>query len=250
MSRQNQDLLRAAQLAVFIGISIVALFAAPAVLQLFPGGHTILAQQVKSDRLKAVLSQMDAASTKFKSAEANVKKEHFEKIVSDTSGQSGTIYFQRNGNSIQVGAKFDNGQVLEYKNGTVRLYSSGTNHLDQASAGGSNQARFETFLTLGFGGSGADLAKAWNITDQGTEQLNDGAKPVQVEKLDLVSKDPSVQKTFSHITIWVDPARGVSLKQEYFAPSGDTDTATYSNIRLNQPIDVKAYAIKCKGKCS
>jgi hypothetical protein len=40
------------------------------------------------------------------------------------------------------------------------------------------------------------------------------------------------------------------LKQEFFTPSGDTQTAIYTNIRLNQPIDLKAFAIKCKGKCS
>ena len=240
MLNQNPERLRALQLAFS-----AAILAAVAGVTCHP-----LPAQAKADRLKTVLSQMDAASLKFKSAEADIKKEHFEKLVSDTSGESGTIYFLRAGNSIQVGAKFKNGQTLEYKNGTVRLYSEGTNHLDQASATGSNQARFETFLTLGFGGSGADLAKAWTITDQGTEQLTDSGKQVQVEKLDLVSKDPSVRNTFSHITIWVDPARGVSLKQEYFAPSGNTDTATYSNIRLNQNVDVKAYAIKCKGKCN
>ena len=73
---------------------------------------------------------------------------------------------------------------------------------------------------------------------------------MQTEKLDLVSKDPSVRNNYTHITIWVDPARDVSLKQEFFAPGGNTDTATYSNIHLNQPIDMKPYTITCKGKCS
>ena len=66
----------------------------------------------------------------------------------------------------------------------------GTNHVETHAASGADQARFETFLTLGFGGSGADLAKAWNITDQGTDNHRSAVK---VEKLDLVSKDPSVQ---------------------------------------------------------
>jgi outer membrane lipoprotein-sorting protein len=38
------------------------------------------------------------------------------------------------------------------------------------------------------------------------------------------------------VTIWVDPARGVSLKQIFYEPSGDNRTATYQNIRYNQPI--------------
>ena len=80
--------------------------------------------------------------------------------------------------------------------------------------------------------------------------MSDGSKLVEVEKLDLVSKEASVRSNFTHITIWVDLVRDISLKQVAFAPSGDTDTTIYTNIKLNQPIDMKAYAIKCKGKCS
>jgi outer membrane lipoprotein-sorting protein len=104
-------------------------------------------------------------------------------------------------------------------------------------------------MTLGFGGSGTDLAKAWTITDQGSEPISDGMQTVKTEKLDLVSKDPSIRGNFSHITIWVDPARDVSLKQVSYQPSGDTRTVYFTNIRLNQPVDTKPFAINCKGKC-
>jgi hypothetical protein len=206
--------------------------------------------QAKPDRLKSVLAQMDAASKTFQSAEASIQKQQYEKIVHDTTTQSGTTYVQRIGSTTQMGAKFDNGQTVEYKGGLFRLYTAGTNHLDQYSSKGANQARFETYLTLGFGGSGSDLAKAWTITDQGTEKLSDGSRAVEVEKLDLVSRDPSVRNNFTHITIWVDLARDVTLKQQFFTPSGDTQTAIYTNIHLNQPIDLKNFAIHCKGKCS
>ena len=203
-------------------------------------------------KLQQVLSQMDAASKTFKSAEADVKRVHLEKLVNDTSTESGKVYFLRNGSSTQFGGRFDQPdlKIVEYKNGSGRLYTAANNHIDPFSASGANRGRVETFLTLGFGGSGADLAKAWTITDQGSEQLSDGAKTVQVEKLDLVSKDPSVLQNYTHITIWVDPVRDISLKQEFFEPGGNTDTATYSNIRLNQPVEMKPYTINCRGKCS
>ena len=210
------------------------------------------AAQTGADRLKTVLSQMDAASARFHSAEANVQKLQFERIVNDTSTETGTIYFLRNGGSMQMGAKFDppDAQVLEYKNGVGRLYNPATNQLQQISAGGANAARSEGFLTLGFGGSGSDLAKAWTIADLGAEQMSDSSKTVPVEKLDLVSKDASVRGNFTHITVWIDPARDVSVKQVFYTPSGDTDTTIYTGIKLNQPIDLKAFEIKCKGKCS
>jgi len=53
---------------------------------------------------------------------------------------------------------------------------------------------------------------------------------------------------FTHITIWIDPARGVSLKQVFFAPNGDNRTANYSNIRLNSSINKKPYSISSKAQ--
>jgi len=206
--------------------------------------------QAKPDRLKAVLAQMDEGSKSFRSAEATIQKQQYERIVRDTTTETGTTYFLRNGSSTQMGAKFANGQTVECKGGNVRLYTAGTNHLDQYSLKGANQARFETYLTLGFGGSGSDLAKAWAITDLGTEKMSDGGKAVEVEKLDLVSRDAGVRGNFTHITIWIDAARDVTLKQEFYTPNGDTQTAIYSNIRLNQKIELNKYAIQCKGKCS
>ena len=202
--------------------------------------------------LDQVLRQMDTASAGFQSAQADLRKEVFTKVVNDTQEQKGQVYFVRKGGQTQMGMKLTTApeQVVEYKDGVVRVYNPGTNHVDTVSASGANKSRFETFLTLGFGGSGRDLEKAWTINDQGTEAVNDGQKSVSTEKLDLVSKDPEVRKNVTHVTIWVDPVRAVSLKQVLYFPNGDTQTANYGNIRLNGKIDMGQFAIKCKGSCS
>jgi hypothetical protein len=49
---------------------------------------------------------------------------------------------------------------------------------------------------------------------------------------------------FSHIVIWVDLNRAISLKQQFFTPAGDYRTATYTNIRYNQPINTAPYQYK------
>jgi outer membrane lipoprotein-sorting protein len=229
-------------------LSLLACVAAGALF--FAAGSSLANAQAAPSRLKTVLAQMDAGSEKFRSAEASIQKQQFEKVVNDTTTQSGTIYFQHIGGTILMGAKFDppNAQTIEYKNGTVSIYTLGTNQLKTYSTS-QNQALVQTFLALGAGGSGRDLAANWTITDQGTEKMSDGLQTVEVEKLDLVSKDASVRNTYTHITIWIDPLRDISLKQVAFAPSGDTDTTIYTNIKLNQPIDTKTFAINCK-KCS
>jgi outer membrane lipoprotein-sorting protein len=207
------------------------------------------AAQASPTRLETVLQQMNAASAKFQSAQADLRQELYTKVVDDNEEQKGMVYFLRKSGATQMGIKMP-AQIVEFKDGTLRVFYPGTGHIDAFSATGKNQALAETFMTLGFGGSGADLKKSWTIDDQGTEQMSDGSKTVPVEKLDLVSKDETIKKNYTHVTIWIDAARGVTLKQEFFAANGDTRTAFYTNIRLNQKVDVAPFAIKCKGSCS
>jgi len=205
--------------------------------------------QSKPGDLQTVLHQMDQASAKFKSAEADFRQDMYERVVKETTTQIGTIYFLKNGSTLQMGAKINppTAKVIEYRNGSLQLFEPGSDHLTVMSAG-NNKAQYESFLTLGFGGSGTDLAKAWDITDLGTEQVNDGSKMVTTIKLDLVSKDPNVRNMVTHITIWVDPARAISLKQQFFMPSEDQRTTYFTNIRYNQPVNTKPFAIKTDKK--
>jgi hypothetical protein len=117
-------------------------------------------------------------------------------------------------------------KIIEFRNGILRLFDPGTDHLTTIDAT-KNKAQLESFLTVGFGGSGSDLLKAWTISDLGDEMI-DG---VQTAKLDLVPKDPAVRKNCTHMTIWVDPVRGIKLKQSLYMPSEDYQTAAYTNIK-------------------
>jgi len=197
----------------------------------------------------ALLSQLDAASKTFHSAQANVSYDDYVRVVRDHTIQTGSIFIERTGSGENMGAIFyDLGpdgkptskpaKILAYNGGTLQIDSPGIKQVDVFKAG-ANQAKYESFLTLGFGGSGSDLAKAWDIKDLGPETI-DGVK---TEKLDLTSKDPGVRNMFTHVTIWIDAVRGLSLKQQFFAPNGDTRTATYSNIKLNASINKKPYDI-------
>ena len=204
-----------------------------------------LPAQVKPGALDEALRQLDGASARFKSTEADFKWDFYELVVKETTTQQGNIYYKKSGGKLEMGAKINppSAKFVSYKDGKLSLFDPNTKDLKVYTAG-QNKAQAESFLTLGFGGSGAELAKAWTITDLGTEQLSDGSANVPVVKLDLVSKDDSVRNMFSHIYIWVDLNRAISLKQQFFTPSGDYRTATYTNIRYNQNINTGPYQYK------
>jgi outer membrane lipoprotein-sorting protein len=208
--------------------------------------------QAPSPQLSYVLKQLDTASAKFQRATADFQWDYYEKIVHDTTTQKGSIYFERNKGATDMGAivvdpnagpKAKPIKVIQYDAGIVQMLDTGVDQLTVIHQT-NNQAAIESFLTLGFGGSGTDLARAWNITDMGPETLTDNGQTVKVEKLDLVGKDADARKNFTHITVWVDPTRAVSLKQIFYTTSGDYRTATYSDIKVNGNVHKDQFAIK------
>jgi outer membrane lipoprotein-sorting protein len=203
------------------------------------------AAQSKPGDLDMVLHHLDESAAKFHSAEADLRWDFYERVVKETTTQTGSIFFKREGGQTIMGAKLlpPSARFLEYRDNFFRIYDPGTNHLTIFSTK-DNQAQAESFLTLGFGGSGTDLAKAWTISDLGSEMISDGDKMVSTAKLDLVSKNQSVRNMFTHIIIWIDTARGIALKQQFFTPSEDQRISTYTHIRYNQKIDTAPYAIK------
>lgn len=212
--------------------------AAAIVLSTFTAAHA-----ANDPALDKTLRELDAASAKFQSAEADLRWDQFEKVVRETTSQYGSIYFVRKSGYTETGAMLSPKagapptKYLHFANGKGDMYDTISKKSTPFNAG-QDKARAESFLTLGFGGSGKDLEKAWTITQQGTETV-DG---VSTAKLDLVPKDASVANMFTHITIWVDTTRGISLKQLSYTPEGDTRTAYYTNIRYNKPVDTKKYA--------
>jgi outer membrane lipoprotein-sorting protein len=206
-------------------------------------------------QLKAVLAQMDAASAKFKSAEASYQKDLYEKIVHDTTTDKGIIFFERSGNSTVIGTVLSGPdgkpkQVVSFADNLLESYTPGNNQMQVFNAGTSGSA-YQGFITLGFGGSGADLLKSWTVTDAGPETLTIEGQTFPCEKLNLIPKDPGMAKNFKRVEMWVDtaePLRGIGVREIFYTANGDYQTATYSNIRLNVKIDKSKYGIGANNK--
>ena len=201
--------------------------------------------RAQSTSLQQVLAQLDAAAAKFLSAQTDFAWDQYTAVVQESDVQTGTIYFERKESVTRMTAelKLDNGKpaprTVLYNGGQVKLYEPTIKQLTIMKAG-ANKGQWESFLTLGFGGSGTDLVTNWKVSLQGTEKI-DG---VSVAKLDLVPKEQKVLDMFTHVTIWVDPTRSLSYKQVFYQPSGDKRTATYTNIRYNVPLPASVFQIK------
>jgi outer membrane lipoprotein-sorting protein len=204
------------------------------------------ASEAASGDLAAVLAKMNQSSAKFKLAQADFESQAYQKLTEDTDTQKGSIYFRKTGKN-GVDAAFDIGgpapKQVVYKDGKLQIFEKNINQVTERNVG-QNKADVEAFLSLGFGASGDDLKRDYDIKMDGWETV-DGLKTA---KLDLTPKKPKVQQTYNRIILWIDPERDVLLKQQFFEHSGDYRLVHYTNMKLNGKIPNDVFRLKTDGK--
>ena len=177
---------------------------------------------------------MDSAAENFRTTEASFVWDQYQKVVDEHDAQKGKVYFRHAGNEIQMAADItepDQKYVL-FSGTKIQVYQP---KIDQVTVynTGKNRDAFESFLVLGFGGGGHDMLKSFDVKYLGNETV-DGT---DAAKLDLVPKTANLRNNVDHILLWIDPARGISVQQQFFfGNSGDYRLAKYSDIKMNQKI--------------
>jgi len=201
---------------------------------------TALAQS--TDDLSTVIAKMNAKAAAFQNVQADFEWETYTSVVKEKDLQTGKSYFRRHGGDLD--AKLDvtdpTPKQLLYKDGVVSFYEPKVNRITRRPVG-KNKADVDAAMSLGFGGRGDDLLKAYDVKWMGWEDL-DG---VRTAKLELVNKNP--QKAFTRAIIWLDPERDIALQQQFFTASGDYRLIRYHKIKYNGKISDGDFKLRTHG---
>jgi outer membrane lipoprotein-sorting protein len=195
--------------------------------------------------LECVLTKMDDTAASFHSAQADFVWDQYQRVVAETDTQKGTVYYRRAGKEIEMMAEIkepDRKYVL-YKDGKLQVYQPKIDQVMEHSTGG-NRSEVESYLVLGFGGSGQDLKKSFEVSYLGEEAVGG----VATGKLQLVPKSEKLRNTFSKIVLWIDLSRGVSVQQQFFQSQGDYRMAKYSAVNLKAKIGNDVFRLKTTSK--
>lgn len=190
--------------------------------------------------LDAVLKKMDAVAANFRSTQAEFEWDNYQRVIDEIDEiDTGTIYYRRNGKQIEMMAevkkagssltslKLEPKYVL-FAGGKIRMYQPKIDQVTEFDLG-KNRSDLEGYIVLGFGGSGQDLQKAFDVTYVGPETING----IATAKLQLIPKSEKVRNTYKQIFLWIDLDRGISVQQQLIQPQGDYRLAKYSNIQVD-----------------
>jgi outer membrane lipoprotein-sorting protein len=200
-----------------------------------------LAPQAPADSspLNAVLKKMDTAAAKFSTTQAEFESDFYEKVIDEVDNvQTGTIYYRRAGKEIEMmtdvkkeGNDFKSlkpaPKYVLFSQGKIRVYQPKPDQVTEVDL--SKDRSVESYVVLGFGGSGQDLLKTFDVTYVGPENV----AGVATAKLQLVPKSDKVRNTYHRIFLWIDLERGISVQQQFFTPQEDYRLVKYSNIEVN-----------------
>jgi outer membrane lipoprotein-sorting protein len=195
--------------------------------------------------LDAVVQKMDRAASSFRTTEASFVWDQYQKVVDETDTQKGKVYFRRSGGGIEMAADITEPapeQVL-FSDSRVQIYQPKIEQVTVYNTG-KDKSAVESFLVLGFGGSGKDMLKSFDVKYLGADKVG-GA---DTEKLELTPKSQKIKNNVERILLWIDQGRGISVQQQFFTPSGDYKLAKYSEIKVNDRLPDAAFKLKTTSK--
>jgi outer membrane lipoprotein-sorting protein len=195
------------------------------------------------DTVQQILARMDKAASEFKAMTAQVTHVDHTDVLNEDSTESGTVTMKK----VQPGEvlervdftvpdrktiTFEKRHVQEYlpKINTVQVFD-----LDK------HGEQLDRFLMIGFGISGIELAKDWDVAVLGTENIN-GQSAI---RLQLNPKAAEFRQYLQKIELWI-PAEGdpYPLREKIFEPSRDYRLVTYSDLKINPPLAPDALQLK------
>lgn len=195
--------------------------------------------------LDSVLQKMDAAAANFQTTQADFVWDQYQRVVDETDTQKGTVYYRRSGKEIEMMAdiKQPEQKFLLYKDGKLQVYQPKIEQVLQYTAG-ANHNEVESYLVLGFGGSGQDLKNSFDVTYQGEETIDN----IATAKLHLTPKNEKVRNYFTEAFLWIDLNRGISLQQKFMQSQGDYRLAKYSAVNVHAKLSSDVFRLKTTGK--
>jgi outer membrane lipoprotein-sorting protein len=214
-------------------------------LWMMVGSLSSAAQDKTPVTLDSVLQKMDAAAAHFQTTQADFVWDQYQKVVDETDTQKGTVYYRRSGQQIEMMADIQEPEqkFLLYKDGKLQVYQPKIEQVMQYTAG-ANHNDIESYLVLGFGGSGQDLKKSFDVSLQGEEAIDN----IATAKLQLIPKSDKVRNYFTEAFLWIDLSRGISLKQQFMQGQGDYRVAKYSSVKVNAKISNDVFRLKTTSK--
>jgi len=203
----------------------------------------LFAASAGAQDLQSTFNHMDALSKTLRGVSADIKKISFTSFSKDTDEESGKILLYRaSPQDIRMLANFDKPEerTVAFAKNKVQMYFPKSKLVQEYNLGKASQL-VDQFLLLGFGSTGAELRKSYNIKYVETGKIDGG----KADHLFLEPKTAEARNQVTGIDLWMAQPGGYPLRMKVLQPSRDTIEIQYSNVKIN-PTAVTEASVRLK----
>jgi outer membrane lipoprotein-sorting protein len=196
-----------------------------------------------NDNLQQVLARMDKAASEFKAMTAQATYITHTEVLNENDRENGTVTMKKvQAGEVQGRVDFTgpDSKIITFEKRKFQEYLPKINTL-QVFDLTKHGEQLDKFLMIGFGTSGTELAKDYDVSVLGT----DNAKGPAGIHLQLIPKTADVRQYVQKLELWI-PEQGdpYPSREKILEPSGDYRLVTYSETKINPPLQPDALQLK------
>ncbi len=196
-----------------------------------------------TDSVQQVLARMDKAASDFKSMTAQVTNVEHTDILNDDSKEVGTVTMKKvQPGEVQGRVDFTvpDPKIITFEKRRFQEYYPKINTL-QVFDLDKHGEQLDRFLMIGFGTSGTELAKDYDVKVLGTENIDQRS----AIRLQLTPRAAEAKQYVKKLELWIpDQGEPYPLREKIFEASGNYILVTYSDLKINPPLKPDALQLK------
>ena len=186
-----------------------------------------------AESLADILARMDRAAQEFKSVSANMKRVSYTAVINESSEATGVMRLKRAKGGTAGIVEFDlpEPRIFHFAGRQLDIYYPKANTVEIYDAEKYTKT-MDQVLLLGFGTSGAELKKAYEIKDGGMETIG-AARSTRIE---LAPKSSELKNLFTKIELWIPEGESNPVQEKVTEPSKNYELVIYSELKVNAPL--------------
>jgi len=199
------------------------------------------AASVRAEAVSDILARMDRASQEFKAVSAKLKRVSYTAVLDESSEVNGVMRLKRaKGGTIGI-VEFAEPEprVFHFSGRELQIYYPKANTVEMYDAQKYTKT-MDQVLLLGFGTSGAELKRSYDIKAGGTETV--GAE--RTTRIELTPKSSELKKLIVKVELWISEGQSNPVQAKFTEPSKNYELAQYSELKLNPPLADSAFELK------
>lgn len=192
-----------------------------------------------ADTLPQILSRMDAASRNFQSMTADMKQLSHTEIIDENDTQVGAVRLKKVKNGLLGYIQFtEPPKIIAFQSRKLEVYYPKTRVVEEYEISKYSD-QLNQFLLLGFGTSGEELQKDYQIRLVGSETV--AGQPTT--HIVLTPKSQEALEYLKKAELWILDGGSYPIQEKLWKNADDYVLVTYSDVKLNVPLSDKDFAL-------